>query len=324
MEYTNLGRSGLLVSRICLGTRNFGWHVDEGASHRLLDEAVEAGINFLDCANSYGRRRGEGWTEQIIGRWIALGNGRREKMILSTKCYARMSDWPNDSRLSARHIRDACDASLRRMQTDHIDLFQMHHVDRRTPWEEIWQALELLIQQGKVIYVGSSNFAAWDVVDAQAHARERNLLGLVSEQPRYNLLGRQVEAELIPACIKYGVAVLPWGPLEGGVLSGALSRNREARSASEEAQRDIDAARPQLESFESLCRELDLPPARVALAWLLQREGVAAPIVGCRTAGQLRDACEVTSLVLSPDSLVALDEIFPGPSEAPDCYMAGH
>src|SRR6202162_5744725 len=217
MEYTHLGRSGLSVSRLCLGTMNFGPETDETTSHQIMDAALEAGLNFFDTANVYGWKKGEGITEQIVGRWFAQGGGRREKVVIATKLYGSMSDWPNDTFLSARNIRNACDASLRRLQTDHIDLYQMHHIDRSTPWEEIWQAMDLLVAQGKVIYVGSSNFAAWHIVAANEAARRRNSLGLVSEQSIYNLFTRTVELEVLPACQAYGLAVLPYSPLGGGL-----------------------------------------------------------------------------------------------------------
>ena len=173
MQYTNLGRTGLKVSRLCLGTMNFGPQTTEEDSYAIMDQALELGINFFDSANVYGWKMGEGITEQIVGRWFAQGGGRREKVVIATKVFGRMSEWPNDSRLSARHIKRACEESLRRMQTDHIDLYQMHHVDRDTPWEEIWQAMEQLVREGKVLYVGSSNFAGWHIARANEAAARR-------------------------------------------------------------------------------------------------------------------------------------------------------
>ena len=182
MEYTHLGRTGLRVSRLCLGTMNFGPFASESESFAMMDRALELGVNFFDTANVYGRRKGQGVTEQIIGRWLAQGSGRREKIVLETKVYGGMGDLPNESKLSAYHIRRACEESLRRMQTDHIDLYQMHHIDRATPWEEIWQVMEQLVQAGKIIYVGSSNFAGWHIARANEIAKARNFMGLVSEQ----------------------------------------------------------------------------------------------------------------------------------------------
>ncbi|HWC44200.1 MAG TPA: aldo/keto reductase, partial [Actinomycetota bacterium] len=221
MDYTHLGRTGLLVSRLCLGTMNFGPETTEEDSFTIMDRALDEGVNFFDTANVYGWKQGEGVTEQILGRWFAKGGGRREQVVLATKVFGSMGDWPNENRLSALNIRRACEASLRRMQTDHIDLYQMHHVDRDTPWDEIWQAMDLLVQQGKVLYVGSSNFAGWHIAKANEAARARHSLGLVSEQSLYNLAERSIELEVLPACRDYGLGVIPWSPLLGGLLGGA-------------------------------------------------------------------------------------------------------
>lgn len=221
MNYTHLGRTGLKVSRLCLGTMNFGDVTDEKTSARILDEALEAGINFIDTADVYGTeqspdiQQGSGLSEEIIGRWLQQG-GRRERIVLATKVYQPMGPGPNDRRLSAYHIRKACEDSLRRLKTDHIDVYQMHHIDRHTPWEEIWQAMELLVQQGKVLYIGSSNFAGWDIATAQSVATARHFLGLVAEQSLYNLTARTVELEVIPACRHFGLGLIPWSPLAGG------------------------------------------------------------------------------------------------------------
>ena len=322
MELTHLGRTGLKVSRICLGTMNFGPETDEADSYRIMDRAIEAGINFFDTANVYGWNENKGRTESIIGRWLAQGGGRRDKIVLATKVYGAMYDGiPNGGRLSAYHIRRACEDSLRRLQTDRIDLYQMHHIDRETPWEEIWQAMELLVAQGKVLYVGSSNFAAWNVAQANEVARHRHALGLVSEQSLYNLAARTVELEVIPACRAYGVGVLPWSPLAGGLLGGALAKATQGRRSSERIVRMIDKHRPQLERYEGLCAELGQKPANVGVAWLLHRPGVTSPIVGPRTTEQLEDALVAEKLKLGDDTLKRLDAIWPGPGgEAPDAY----
>jgi NDP-hexose C3-ketoreductase / dTDP-4-oxo-2-deoxy-alpha-D-pentos-2-ene 2,3-reductase len=321
MEYTQLGRTGLSVSRLCLGTMNFGPRTSEEDSYAIMDRALELGINFFDTANAYGQKLGEGVTENIVGRWLAQGGGRREKIVLATKVYSKMGDWPNQSRLSALHIRQACDESLRRMQTDHIDLYQMHHIDRNSPWEEIWQAMEVLVQQGKVLYVGSSNFAALHIAKAQAAAATRNFMGLVSEQSIYNLRNRMIELEVVPACEDFGLGLLPWSPIQGGLLGGVLEGVSEGRRASEAMQKNIEKFRPQLEKYEALCRETGEKPADVALAWLLANPVVTAPIIGPRTMEQL-DGC-MRSLELKPDADVMnkLDEIWPGPGGcAPEAY----
>src|SRR5436309_3721958 len=261
MEYTHLGRSGLRVSRMCLGTMNFGPQTTETDSFTIMDHAHERGINFFDTANVYGWKIGEGLTEQIVGRWFAQGSGRREKTVLATKLYGRMGEWPNESRLSALHIRRACEGSLRRLQTDRIDLYQMHHVDREAPWEEIWQAMEILAQQGKILYVGSSNFAGWHIAQACEAARSRHFMGLVSEQSVYNLVSRTVELEVIPACQGYGLGFLPYSPLSGGLLAGGFDRAKEGRRISENAKRTIERHRPKLEAFERLAASVDMAPA---------------------------------------------------------------
>jgi len=321
MQYVHLGRTGLRVSRLCLGTMNFGPLTSEGDSFALMDRAREAGFNFFDTANVYGWRRGEGVTEQIIGRWLAQGGGRRESIVLATKVYAAMGEGPNDSRLSAYHIRRACDESLRRLQTDRIDLYQIHHVDRETPWDEIWQAMEQLVAAGKVVYVGSSNFAGWQIAQANAGAAARHSLGLVSEQSLYNLSARTVELEVLPACRAHGVGVIPWSPLAGGLLGGALQKAKEGRRASERLQKSVERYRAQLETYEGLCRELGESPADVALAWLLANPAVTAPIIGPRTMEQLTGSLRALEITLSAEQLARLDRIWPGPGgEAPEAY----
>ncbi len=318
MEYTHLGRTGLLVSPLCLGTMNFGWETtgtEEDDAFRIMDRALEHGINFFDTANVYGWResRRGGVTEEIIGRWFSLGGGRREKVVLATKVYGGMGDWPNHALLSALNIRRACDESLRRLQTDHVDLYQFHHVDRETPWDEIWQAMETLVQAGKVIYVGSSNFAGWHIAQANEEARRRNFLGLVSEQCRYNLTVREVELEVLPACERYGLGVIPWSPLAGGLLGGALRKAEEGRRASDEIRAEVENRRSQIEAYEKLCADVGESPADVAVAWLLVNPVVTAPIIGPRTVAQLDGALRALEISLSDDILARLDDIFPGP-----------
>ena len=320
MKYTHLGRTGLVVSRLCLGTMNFGPETSEADSFSIMDRALEHGINFFDTANVYGGKKGEGVTEQIVGRWFAQG-GRRDKVVLATKVYNVMGDWPNQSRLSALHIRRACEDSLRRLRTDHIDLYQMHHIDRETPWEEIWQAMEQLGREGKVIYVGSSNFAAWHIVQANENALRRHFLGLVSEQSLYNLTARTVELEVLPACQAYGLGVIPWSPLGGGLLGGALRKAQEGRRASSSMQEAVEKNHAKLEAYESFCEQLGEQPAQVALAWLLANPVVTAPIVGPRTTQQLDESLRALEIPMPPETLKKLDEIFPGPGgPAPEAY----
>jgi aryl-alcohol dehydrogenase-like predicted oxidoreductase len=327
MDHRFLGRTGLRVSPLCLGTMNFGMKDQSGTTlteehdaFRIMDRGLDVGLNFFDTANVYGD--GHGLTESIIGRWFAQGDRRRERVVIATKVHNTRSTWPNEGRLSAFHIRQACEDSLRRLQTDHIDLYQMHHVDRDTPWDEIWQAMELLVAQGKVLYVGSSNFAAWHIAKANEAAARRNSFGLVSEQSLYNLRARTVELEVLPACADYGVGVIPWSPLAGGLLGGVLAdRAAGGRRGGERMQTQIEAHRPQIEAWEKLCAEIGAPPADVALAWLLHNPVVTAPIIGPRTVEQVDGALGALDVDLSDDAIAELDRIFPGPGgTAPEAY----
>jgi aryl-alcohol dehydrogenase-like predicted oxidoreductase len=319
MQTTHLGRSGLQVSRLCLGTMNFGPRTPEPDAHAILHAAAEAGVFFVDTADVYGGSAGVGATEAILGRWFA-GSGRREQTVLATKVFGDVGPGPNDGRLSARHIVRACEDSLRRLQTDRIDLYQMHHVDRRTPWAEIWQAMDRLIAAGKVLYVGTSNFAAWQIVQGQEAANRRHLLGLVSEQSLYNLNDRTIELEVLPACEAYGIGVLPWSPLSEGRLSGVLAGDGWRRKA-DNIVAEVAERRPTFEAWEGLCAELGQPPAVVALAWLLHQPGVTAPIVGPRTVEQLHGVLPALELRLDEATLERLDAIWPGPGgEAPEAY----
>jgi len=322
MEYTHVGHLGLVVSRLCLGTMNFGPHTDEAESHTLMDSALSHGINFFDTANVYGRHLGVGATEDIIGRWFAKGSGRRDKVVLATKVYGTMGDWPNEARLSKLAIRKACEASLKRLRTDHIDLYQMHHIDRDAWWDEIWEAFEQLKREGKILYVGSSNFAGWHIARANEIANWRHSLGLASEQSLYNLTARTIELEVIPAIEEYGMGLIPWSPLAGGLLAGALEKVEKGwRRSQEYMAGEIDDHRDQLTKWESLCDELGERPADVALAWLLHQPVVTAPIIGPRTEDQLLGNLRALEISLSDEVLAKLDEIFPGPGgTAPEAY----
>ncbi|HET6443966.1 MAG TPA: aldo/keto reductase [candidate division Zixibacteria bacterium] len=321
MEYTNLGRTGVKVSRLCLGTMNFGPFTEQDDSFAIMDRSLEMGINFFDTANVYGWEMGKGVTETIIGEWFSQGGKRREQVVLATKVYGKMGEGPNDRGLSAYHIKKACEDSLRRLQTDHIDLYQMHHIDRDTPWEELWQAMEQLVREGKVLYVGSSNFAALHIAQAQCSASARNFLGLVSEQSLYNLSDRMIELEVVPACREYGIGIIPWSPLAGGMLAGALQKAEEGRRSREWVQEKIEKQRSRLVDYEDFCEELGESPTTVALTWLLANKQVTAPIVGPRTMEQLEGSLRSLEITLDDDSLARLDEIWPGPGgEAPEAY----
>jgi aryl-alcohol dehydrogenase-like predicted oxidoreductase len=324
MTYAHLGRSGLMVSRIGLGTMNFGFTVDESSSFAVMDAAVDAGINFFDTADVYGgpqspdMKKGYGIAEETVGRWLQR-SGHRDDIVLATKVYQPMGLGPNDRRLSAYHIRRACEASLRRLQTDHIDLYQMHHVDRATPWAEIWQAMEQLVREGKISYVGSSNFAAWDVALAQCAASGRHFMGLTSEQSLYNLAIRTVEMEVVPALRTLGIGLIAYSPLHAGLLAGALEAASEGRVSDESLQR-IEPHRVQLEAYEGLCRELGAKPADLALAWLLRNPVVSTTIVGATTTEELQSDFGALSIQLDTAVTERLDRIWPGPGEAPQAY----
>ncbi len=321
MKYTHLGRSGLSVSRLCLGTMNFGPHTAEADAHGIMDQAHDAGLNFFDTANAYGGSDRRGWTEEIIGRWLGRGGGRRERTVLATKVYGTMGDWPNDSKLSALNIRRALDASLKRLHTDFIDLYQFHHVDRDTPWDEIWQAVDTAVQQGKILYAGSSNFAGWHIASAQEAAARRPVTGLASEQSIYNLMQRSVEREVIPAAQHYGLGLLPWSPLHGGLLGGVLQNQHDGvRRLGGRAAEALAGSHDAVAAFESFAAELGHAPGDVALAWLLHQPAVTAPIIGPRTAAQLDDGLRALNISLDGAALSRLDEIFPGPKTAPEDY----
>jgi aryl-alcohol dehydrogenase-like predicted oxidoreductase len=355
MQYTHLGRTGVVVSRLCLGTMNFGCYTSEEDSWAIMDKALELGINFIDTANSYGwlgwipDKGKRGLTEEIIGRWLSQDKARRNQIVLATKVYTPMSHEINDRGLSAYHIRRACEDSLRRLQTDYIDIYYMHHIDRgehprsiykewlglperdlyrpphrrrETPWEEIWQAMEVLVQQGKVLYIGSSNFAGWNIAQACEKASARNFLGLVCEQSVYNLTNRTVELEVIPACREYGLGLVPYSPLAGGWLAGILQKagTGQGRRGGTVRKEEIKN-RDQLQAYESLCQKVGEEPATVALAWLLKNPVVTAPIVGPRTVEQLAGTLHVLEMGLDDETLVRLNEIWPGPGgEAPEAY----
>ena len=328
INHRRLGKHGVLVSNLCLGTMNFGWHTSEEDSFAIMDRALELGVNFFDTADVYGWSVEHGTTEEIIGRWLAQGGGRRDAIVLATKVYnpvdrkANLPEVNSDgTSLSAYKIRKHCEGSLKRLQTDWIDLYQMHHIDRECPWDETWQAFDNLGKQGKIVYVGSSNFAGWDIATACQEASKRNLTGLVSEQSIYHLNNRMVELEVIPACRHYGLGLIPWSPLGGGLLGGVLEKVATGRRASENMVKQIEAHRDKIQRYEDLCREIGEPAGEVALAWLMHNPIVTAPIIGPRTMEQLESAVRATEITLDDETLTKLDEIFPGPGgEAPQAY----
>ena len=328
IQNKRLGKHGVLVSNLCLGTMNFGWKTDEKESFRIMDRALELGINFFDTADVYGWGGEQGDTEEILGRWFAQGGGRRDAVVLATKVFnpvKRKENLPeintDERSLSAFKIRKHAEGSLKRLRTDHIDLYQMHHIDRDCRWDELWQAFSQLGNQGKIVYTGSSNFAGWDIATACQEASKRGLMGLSSEQSLYNLNARMIELEVIPACRHYGLGLIPWSPLGGGLLSGALKGAKEGRKLDENFQKDVEKYRPKLEKYEALCAKLGEEPSTVALAWLLANPIVTAPIIGPRTVKHLEDSVRATEITLDEATMKQLDEIFPGPGgEAPKAY----
>lgn len=328
IQHKRLGKHGVLVSNLCLGTMNFGWQTSQEDAFKIMERALELGINFFDTADVYGWGGQQGDTEIILGNWFAQGDGRREAVVLATKVFNPVKREENrpepntDNRsLSAMKIKKHCEGSLKRLQTDWIDLYQMHHVDRDCPWDETWQAFDSLVKQGKVVYVGSSNFAGWDIATACQEASKRGLMGLASEQSIYHLNNRTVELEVIPACRHYGLGLIPWSPLGGGLLGGALGKIEGGRRMSDDFMKEVEANRDKLERYEALCKELGEEPATVALAWLLHNPVVTAPIIGPRTIEQLESAVRATEVTLDEEVLKKLDEIFPGPGgEAPKAY----
>jgi len=322
VQHKRLGKHGVLVSNLCLGTMNFGWHTSEEDSFAIMDRSLELGINFFDTADVYGWEVEHGHTEEIIGRWFAHGGGRRDAVVLATKVYnpvdrkANLPEVNSDGRnLSVYKIRKHCEGSLKRLQTDWIDL------DHACPWDETWQGFDALVKQGKVVYIGSSNFAGWDIATACQEASKRGLMGLVSEQSIYHLNNRMVELEVIPACRHYGLGLIPWSPLDGGMLGGALEKYESGRRTGENFVKRVEENRDKLEKYESLCKNLGHPPGEVALAWLLHNPVVTAPIIGPRTIEQLESAVRATDIELDEKTLQKLDEIFPGPGgEAPMAY----
>lgn len=324
MKYTRLGKSGMKVSRLALGTMNFGPQTSEKESFEIMDRALEAGINFFDTANVYGWGVHKGYTEEIMGRWFAQGGKRREKVILATKFYNDMendTDGPNGpGNVSAFKLRRHLEASLKRLQTDHIELYQMHHIDRDVTWDEVWGAYEAVIAQGKVFYAGASNFAGWDIAKAQGEAEKRNFLGLVSEQHKYNLMCRLPELEVLPSAKHFGLGVIPWSPLAGGLLGGKIPNDKNSRRAS--VINDLTQTQNEsLEKFDKLAEELGESQSNLALAWLLSNPAVTAPIIGPRTVNQLENSLRAVEINLDREVLDKIDQIFPGPGgDAPKAY----
>jgi len=316
MQYNLLGRSQLRVSKVCLGTMFFGERTPEAEAFRIMDRCLELGINFFDTANRYGGEGNRGGSEAIIGRWLAQGGGRRERIVLATKVYGDMfedgSDPNSAAGFSAYKVRRDCNDSLRRLQTDRIDLYQVHHIVRRISPEEFWGTYEGLVNQGKVLYAGSSNFNGWGLAKFQMQAWQRGFMGLVSEQTQYNLLNRWPELEVLPAAAEFGIGILAYMPLAGGLLTGKVQAPSGSRTQSvgQEYGMDLGEGNTQLADFSKLCRELGEKEHIVAIAWTLAQPAVHSAIVGIRTLAHLDGIERAAELVLEPDVLRRLDEIF--------------
>lgn len=318
MRYTRVGRAGLTVSRLALGTMNFGTYVPEDDAFALLDRAIEAGVTVLDTADVYGWGDNAGRSEEVVGRYLAARSGRRDDVVVATKVYRPMGSGANSRGLSALHVRRACEASLRRLNVDHLDLYQFHHFDRSTPVDETWEACELLRQQGKIVYFGSSNFAAWQLFETQTCAHDRHMTGLVSEQSVFNLMTRHVELEVMPACARLGLGFFAWSPLSDGLLAGpgnGAGRRTEPKNVAARERYDLELRR-----YYEYCSTVGLSPAQVAVAWVLHQPGVTSAILGPRTVEQLDNLLGSADISLDQTVLDELDRLFPGFRQAPEHY----
>jgi aryl-alcohol dehydrogenase-like predicted oxidoreductase len=318
MEYTRLGRSGLQVSRLCLGTMNFGPVTEEEQAHRILDAALEAGVNYVDTADVYGWAENKGWTEEIIGRWFAGSAQRRRRTVLATKVFGRWSDWPGDGGLSARHIVSACEDSLRRLQTDHIDVYQAHRYDYFTPLEETMQAFADLVRMGKVLYLGVSEWTADQMRDGHALAQDLGIQ-LISNQPQYSMLWRVIEAEVVPTCAELGISQVVWSPIAQGVLTGKYRPGEQppegSRATDEKGGADMiarwmsDDVLTRVQELRPLAEEVGLSMAALAVAWVLQNDNVATAIIGASRPEQVNDNASAAGVRLPDDLLKRIDKI---------------
>jgi aryl-alcohol dehydrogenase-like predicted oxidoreductase len=316
MQYNNLGKSNMAVSRICLGTMHFGNRTSEADSFAIMDRALEMGINFWDTANVYGGSDNRGGSETIIGKYFRARPGSRDKVVLATKVYGNMADddWPNTAGgLSAYKVRQHVEGSLERLQTDHIDLYQVHHIDRNITPEEFWGTFDRLVDDGKVLYMGSSNFPGWGLAQHQMQALQRGSMGFISEQTMFNLLCRYPELEVLPAAEVFGIGVIPYMPLAGGLLTGKTKSVEGSRTSQVENEYGIflDETNQQMMAFSDLCREIGEPAHVVAIAWTLAQSAVPSAIVGIRTLQHLDGMDRAAELELDADTLARLDEIFP-------------
>ena len=332
MEYAKLGRSNMTVSKICLGTMHFGSRATEEESHLVLDEAVRMGINFIDTANVYGGDAGRGRSEEIIGNWLATRPGIRDDIVLATKVYHAMGDLGparEEAGFSAYKVRKHLADSLRRLQTDRIDVYQIHHIDERVSAEELWGTYERLVARGDVLYAGSSNFSGWGLTKAQLQAWQRGFVGFVSEQTQYNLLSRVPEMEVLPAAQDLGIGVIVYMPVAGGLLTGKTESvdGSRTRQVEEEYGLRIGPDNTQFRDFSALCRDLGEPEHVVATGWVLQHPAVSSAIVGIRSVEQLAGLERAAALTIAPEVMDRLDLIFDinhgrriGPGRSPQAH----
>ncbi len=313
MEYRQLGRTGVQVSELCLGAMMFGGPTDENDSRQIIDAALDAGINFVDTANVYSRGR----SEEVVGAAL-FGDSRRDRVVLASKVHGRMNDVdPNAQGNSRRHIVAECEASLRRLRTDWIDLYQIHRPTPSVPIDETLRALDDLVHQGKIRYIGFSTFAAWQVVESIWVAKELGLNRVVCEQPPYNLLDRRIERELVPAAETYGLALIPWSPLASGFLTGKYRRGEQYPAESRLGRQQgyprsyDEAAFVVLDAVEALARDKGCTPSQLALTWCLGQRGVTSPIIGPRTLEQLEDNLGALKVELTAEDRGRLDAASP-------------
>jgi aryl-alcohol dehydrogenase-like predicted oxidoreductase len=324
MEYRSLGRTGVQVSPLCLGCMNFGDDASEEDSIRIMHRALDDGINLFDTADVYSRGR----SEEIVGKALTEGS-RRDRVFLATKVFNRMDDHdPNAWGSHLYHIIKGCEDSLRRLKTDHIDLYQIHRPKPSIPIDETLRALDDLIRAGKVRYIGTSTFAAWQIVESLWASKDLRLNRFVCEQPPYNLLDRRIERELLPMCRTYGIATIPWAPIAGGLLTGKYragqARPEAARYTNRSApfNRDNDAALAKVEEYLSFCDGRGVNPTHFAVAWMLGQPGVTSPIIGPRTTAQYEDYLEALEITVTDEDRKTIDALFPPGTHVSEYYRA--
>lgn len=321
MEYFKLGETGIKASKYCLGTMNFGMVTSSQEAFKILDKSVEVGINFIDTSNSYGGYTNRGASERIIGEWLKNNPAKRNKIILATKVYScteNIFDNPNDEKgLSGYKIRHHLDASLKRLNTDHIELYQMHHIDRTCNFDSLWDAFYREFMLGKIDYVGSSNFSAFDLLLCQNSAQNKHFIGLVSEQHRYNLMHRLAELEVLPATKRLGISFLAWGPLDAGRLSDHVYRSDELARCSHNTITDQEKIK--IDEYKKLCQTLGVKEQVLAMAWLLH-EPIDGIVIGPRTEQQLDDYLIALEYPLTEEIAAEINKIFPPVGSAPEAY----